>query len=299
VLCAGEPAYGSGGFKWDGTSTGWLRQYGSEPYAKPSMVTFDDRVDVMNSLGCHTIKAEIHPHDPTTNNGTVQRAQIIFDHGPSAIGAIRGQTWYYGWAFATNPAYTAQHSTTWPQFNVIMSWHGTRGSPYFSGTGTIISTLNERNDGSTFPYADKKYHLMFDSVGTDCTGKHSQWHIHDPRPFQPGHRYVIQEEIRWGDSHDGGMAVWVDGRQILHWTTGLSNMACGYGVYPVFENYRPADALIGNLLSGTNDAYYGGLIKGTTLSDVAIPRGHELRSVRVHRRRTLHRRRRRLAARPT
>jgi hypothetical protein len=35
------------------------------------------------------------------------------------------------------------------------------------------------------------------------------------------------------------------------------------------------------------------------LSDVAIPRGHELRSVRVHRRRTLHRRRRRLAARPT
>jgi hypothetical protein len=277
VFCLGDPYYGTGGFQWDGTRTRWARQYGTEPSPKASMVAFDNSVDVMKIVGCNTVRATIQPHDPTTNNGTVQRAQLIsgdreqaLAHAPS-FGAVRGQTWYYGWAFSTNADYQVQNSATWPQFNVIMSWHGTDGAPYFAGTGTLISTLNQWHNGTTFPYADGRPRLMFDSLGTDCSGTRRQWHFHDPAPFRPGHRYVIQQKIKWGDSRDGGMAIWVDGRQVVPWTTGLSNMACGYGLYPVFENYRPANGRIGNIIRRTNSVYYGGLVKGISLADVTIP----------------------------
>jgi hypothetical protein len=277
-----SPTFNGTGWWFDGTSTYWLRQYGMSPTPDPSMVTFDDSVAVMQSVGCHAVKAQIQPNDPTTNNGTDQRAQIISDDsdqtvvGAPSFGISRRQTWYYGFAFDTNPQYEPQNDySLYPQWNVIQSWHGDAGAPYFAGPGLIVATENQANDGTLLGQFTDGPHLQLDILGqSNCSGTptNQQLHIHDPYPFQPGHRYVIQEEITWGDSGTGAMALWIDGRNVLPWTTGISDLACGYGDYPVLENYRPYPTYVnGAPISVTNDVWYGGLIRGSSLADVAIP----------------------------
>jgi hypothetical protein len=280
VYCFGSPTYGDGdGFLGDDTSGGWVRQYGQSPALRPEMVTYDDRVHVMTSLGCHTIRARLRPNDPTTDGGSVQRAQLISSdtlqlkrgRGRS-FGVVRGQTWYYGFAFATNRGYKPQNSRKWPNWNMIFDWHWTEGAPT-CGMVLIDVSTQRATRGSPKRFADRRPRLSLDICGTSSARPAiaQQWHFYDPRPFRPGHRYRIYEKIRWGDSNTGAIAWWVDDAQVTPWTTGVSTMAAGYGEFPVFENYRPANARIGNLITWTNDVYYGGLVKGASLSDVAIP----------------------------
>ena len=53
--------------------------------------------------------------------------------------------------------------------------------------------------------------------------------------------------------------------------TNVSTLWIGRGVYPVVQNYRPHNARIGNQVTWTNSVYYGGLVKGASRGDVAIP----------------------------
>jgi hypothetical protein len=278
VYCLGDSSYGLGGFLYGGTSTEWLPQYGQSPTPKPSMVAFDNSVDVMNALGCQTIRAEIQPNDPTTDNGTSQRAQLFSDdtkqakHGLPSFGATRGQTWYYGFAFSTNQSYRAQDAWNWPDWNNIFIWHGTAGAS-FCGIAVAVSTKENLNGMGYAPFADGQPHLSLDVWGNSSANpsKIQEWHLYDPNPFQAGHRYRISMKVLWGDSNTGGVQWWVDGAQASSWTTGVSDMSVGYGLYPIFENYRPANAQMNNMVTWTNTVFYAGLVKGSSLADVSIP----------------------------
>jgi hypothetical protein len=242
------------------------------------MVAFDPSIDVMNAFGCQTIRAEIQPNDPTTDNGATQRAQLFSDDGGQAklglppFGVSRGQTWYYGFAFSTNQGYRPQNATNYPDWNNIFIWHGTAGAPY-CGLAVAVSSNVDLNGMGYGPFADGQPHLSLDVWGNNSTNpsKIQEWHFYDPNPFQAGHRYRIAMKVLWGDSNTGGVQWWIDGAQASPWTSGVSNMAAGYNLYPIFENYRPANSKINNMITWTNDVYYAGLVKGVSLADVAIP----------------------------
>ncbi len=238
------------------------------------MVAYDSSVDVMSSLGCETIRASVAPGDPTDPGGCCQRAQMISSDsmqaakgGPS-FGVVRGETHWYGFAFSTNAGYKPQ-SATYPDWNNIFIWHGTSGAP-FCGLALAVSTKVDTN-GSYSSFPDGQPHLSLDLWGNSTTnlGFTQEYHFYDPAPFQPGHRYRIAMKVLWGDSNTGGVEWWVDGRQVTPFTTGLTNMAVGYGLYPIFENYRPAASSAG--ITWTNTVYYGGLVKGSSLADVSLP----------------------------
>jgi hypothetical protein len=305
VYCAGDPTFNgtyaamtfNGNGWWaDGTSTYWLRQYGTGPVPKPSMVSFDDSPgNVMESVGCHSVAATIAPNDPTTGGGTVQRAQIISDdgdqssvnvNGPS-FGMTAGSAYYYGFAFETNPDYVAENSS--PFFNTLMTFHPGGASQYSGGT-LEDSAYGPFNDHGTANPSDDTYgnpwtdctnpvagvcgHLVFQIAGQrNCSGtptNEQRW-FNDPHPFVPGERYVIQAHITWASNDHGAATVWINGTQVGD-LTGISTLACGDTPYPVLENYRPYPTYVnGSETTHTNTVWYGGLIRGNTLTDVAIP----------------------------
>jgi Polysaccharide lyase len=274
VYCFGSPTWWNGGFLGDDTSLGWARQYGQSPSSNQGMVGYDSSVDVMNSLGCETMRASIAPSDPTDPGGCCQRAQVITSDsmqaakGDPAFGVVRGETHWYGFAFSTNAGYKPQ-SATYPDWNNIFIWHGNSGAP-FCGLAVAVSTKVDTN-GSYSNFPDGQAHLSLDLWGNSVSnpGFTQEYHFYDPRPFQPGHRYTIEMKVLWGDSNTGGVEWWVDGMQVTPFTTGLTNMAVGYGLYPIFENYRPNASAAG--ITWTNTVYYGGLVKGSSLADVSVP----------------------------
>jgi hypothetical protein len=76
--------------------------------------------------------------------------------------------------------------------------------------------------------------------------------------------------VRWSDEKTGALEVWINGQRIAD-ASDLSTMWRGESVYPIFENYRPGNWQIGNLITWTNTVYYAGLVKGRTRADVGIP----------------------------
>jgi hypothetical protein len=264
VFCVGSS------FSGDTTDTGWGRQYGQIPTPKPSMVVFDNSVGVMQSVGCNTLRMEILPGDPTDANGCCQRAQVI--HSSAGLGMTRGEEHWYGLAYRTNPGYRPQNSSTWPNWNAIHTLgHVTGGGPLCTELSVEVATRQNTGPGGYVAFTDglgPRLELNYDSnVGGVC----HHFHRYVPHSFIPGHRYVEQLHVRWGDYPNGCIEWWVDGEQIVPWTCGYGSMAPGYGMYPVLENYRPANARINNLITWTNDVYYGGLILGSTRESVVVP----------------------------
>jgi hypothetical protein len=82
---------------------------------------------------------------------------------------------------------------------------------------------------------------------------------------------VIQEKFTWGANNTGAATYWIDGRQIASYTN-ISTYGCTGGLYPVLENYRPYPTYVnGSTTTYTNTVWYGGIIRGNTFADVAIP----------------------------
>jgi hypothetical protein len=87
--------------------------------------------------------------------------------------------------------------------------------------------------------------------------------------FVAGQRYRIATRIKWDAYQAGSVDIYVNDAPVVS----LSNINTWWRsgtaldtVYPLFENYRKYD----NTLP-MNTVYYGGLIRGSTTADVAIP----------------------------
>jgi hypothetical protein len=293
VFCLGDSDFGGNGWRYDGTANGWIRQY---PSGLPQRVSFDNSVNVMRSVGCDTIKAELQPNDPDTNGGTtVQRAQLYVDDAQlakygrqPALGDTRGETTWYGFAFATNAGYTPQTGKadgTGANWNLIFSWHNTPVRGVWGPQANIqlvVATTAPSNGATAVSCGGQYTTLSQPRLSIELTGGNqddSRWFVDDSDStcrryfgpvFQPGHVYRVAMAVKWGDHKSGALKVWIDGTEVTN-VSGIDNLWYGAagqaGLYPVFENYRPYSFAIRSI----NDVYYGGLIKGTSLDDVQVP----------------------------
>lgn len=254
------------------SDTGWVRQYSGVA----ANITFDPSVDVMNALGCTSLKCVIPANEACVNGSN--RAQlfstdnIATSRGQPDFGMHAGEEWWYGFAFKTDAGYTPQNGQN-PNWNSIFCFHP--GAPYpMAGQHDIsVWTKNEAGGGSFVPFTDGKPRLGVNIRGENAAGQTYYFSKADSLPFVPGQRYVVQWRMKWSDSGQGEVEVWIDGRNVVPTVTGVTNLA--YGVpneYPLFQSYRRCPALKDGVpITNSNTVWYGGLVKAATRAGVAIP----------------------------
>jgi hypothetical protein len=310
VYCLGDPGWnywrtvedgaGQNGWWYNDTSAGWGRQF---PPGLPQRVSFDDSVSVMQSVTdaagqpCHTVKAEIQPHDVDARGGTSnQRAQLASDSSrmtgafygsQPALTPVPGQNWWYGFAFATNPGYTPHYDPTFGNWNSIFSWHNWYiGNSYgpLAPINLEVATIGPSTGENSYMCGSTMTKLFQPRLEVQLNGGNEDdpnWPKEDGQltcrrylgpVFQPGHLYRVQMYLNWDATMHGALQVWIDGTRYVD-VSGISNMwysgsTIDQNMYPIFENYRAYDTTL-----PTNDVYYGGLIRGSTQTDVAIRPG--------------------------
>ncbi|MGI8886634.1 MAG: fibronectin type III domain-containing protein [Gaiellaceae bacterium] len=290
VYCFGDPTYSGSGWQYDATSNGSVRQ----GYAQTlnQRVGYDNSVDVMRSVGCQTVKAEIQPRDPDANGGTAnQRAQLYMSDGQLAkygnqpsLDANVGKTSWYGFAFSTNSGYVPHYDPLFGNWNSIFSWHNAPINGVWGHLANIMLEVATIGPASGTEYRCgapstrlSQARLQIQLNGGDQADPN--WPNESGRltcrrylgpVFEPGRRYRVEMLVTWGAHMNGSLQVWIDGTKFVD-VAGISNVwysgsTIDNGIYPVFENYRAYDTSL-----PTNTVYYGGLVKGSARSDVAIP----------------------------
>ena len=245
------------------------------------------------SGSCNTVKAEIQPNDPQALGivNAAQRAVIRLTNPNAASGFYgytsgsnvlpkHGETWWYGLAFSTNPGYRPHYDPAFGSWNNIFAWHN---SIYSNPTGTNLSVgvstigpssgANQWSCGSALAQLSKPRIIIgldggnVSTSGSDTSQSTCRRYL-GPE-FQAGQRYRIGLRMKWNAYHNGEVEVWINGVRYVS-QTGISTWWRSGdaldNVYPIFENYRKYDTSL-----PTNIVYYGGIIKGATASDVAIP----------------------------
>jgi hypothetical protein len=306
VYCFGDPnwAYGNSaerGWWYGGTSTGWVRE-AADDSVNAERVQYDDSVKVMQSVAastgqprtqgrCHTIKAQIDPRDPVVPGiaNPSQRALVrltnpnttnpFYGPRPSII-PRNGETWWYGFAFATNAGFVP-HRGTFGNWNGIFAWHNNFG--YLQNIMLEVDTLGPtKSGGGAFSCVKPLTTLSRPRLGIQLQGGNandSSWPYGSSQLtclrfqgpiFQPGRLYRVSMRVSWSPYMRGTLEVWFDGLKYVD-VRGISNMwysgsTIDSGIYPIFTNYRPYDTSL-----PINVVYYGGLIRGTTRADVGIP----------------------------
>jgi hypothetical protein len=269
----GVASYAGTGWSSDTTSTGWTRQ---APIA--SRVAFAPHVRL--ALGWPTLGAQIDPGDPVLWGG--QRAQVfttetaLRERAELPLMTERGDSAWYGFVFRTSARYVPQKTMPYPNWNGVFSWHdgGYACGPAHcwapqANISVSIATAVPRDGHWRFLVQPR---ISIEVYGGDVHDK--EWWHHGHRwytvRFVPGRRYEIAMGVKWGDSGDGSIEVWINGRRVVA-QSGLSTLWQGLGVFPLFENYRPpgSDAAI----RAANTVYYAGLVRGATRSQVSMPRG--------------------------
>jgi Polysaccharide lyase len=296
VYCFGDPAISNAGWSsgWlgDVTSNDWRRQGYAGTLSQ--RVAYDDSVDVMRSLGCPTIRAEIRPTDPDANGGTAnQRAQVIASDsdmaaaGLPSFGIKEGQSHWYGFSFATNSGFVPTSKDPSFNWNVIQAFHNSPINGQWGPLANIQISVDTRGpaDGST-EWATNPVsgwarlpqpRLELQVNGGDQNA--STWPSEGPTltvhrwlgpAFVPGKLYRVQYKITWGAHKDGAVQLWIDG---VKWVdvTGVSNMwysgsTVDSGMYVELTNYRQYDTSL-----PTNSLFFGGIVTGATQADVAVP----------------------------
>jgi len=294
VYCFGDPLFNVTGWGGPITSNQWYRQGYAGTIAQ--RVVYDDSVNVMQSLGCHTIKAEIQPNDLDANGGTAnQRAQVITMDSYLAsaslpsLGMKQGQTHWYGFALRTNAGYQPTKGTATFGFNwnLLQAFHNSSINGVSGPLANVQIDVDTRGpcDGSTSWATDPpsgwcvlaQPRLEVQVNGGDQNA--STWPNEGPTltvhrwlgpVFQPGHLYRFQYKIHWDAFGSGTLEWWVDGTKYVD-VGGLNNMwhsgsTVDSNVYAEFSNYRWRDTTL-----PATDVYYGGLIRGETQADVIVP----------------------------
>jgi Polysaccharide lyase len=290
LYCFGDPLFNGSGWGGDVTSAGWHRQGYAGTLAQ--RVTYDDSVKVMQSLGCHTIKAEVQPQDPDASGGTAnQRAQVIaldsyLTSGQPSFGIKEGQTHWYGFAFTTNSGFVPHYDPVNGNWNAVMSFHNSPINGVWGPLAPImleVDTLGPSNGATNWDARASLTRLARPRLGIQLNGGNqndSNWpnegdgqitcHRFAGPVFTPGQLYRVQARITWGAHMNGALQVWIDGVKYVD-VTGISNLwysgtTVDNNAYPVFENYRYYDVML-----PTNDVYYGGLLTGSSQADVTVP----------------------------
>jgi hypothetical protein len=325
VYCFGGPRWLYGGqnsttpgWWFGGTSTGWGR-YAAD--GNPSLVSTDvefvDSVSVMGSVHgtygkpgtsgpCRTVAVAIQPGDPPTP-GVVAGAQAsgiglgsnatnaFYGQRPSII-PQQGETWFYGFAAATNGGYVPYGARrtdltfgNWNSFG--LEFHSTIGSlgPLMQQIATIGpggKGARGRNSSASYPCNSRMVKLarprlevaltggQNDAVGSD--GAHTCLRFQGPE-FHAGRLYRVIYQVKWDAFGHGMFRWWVDsgdgrGYRAYADVSGVSTLwrdASGNadaGTYPQLLNYRKTDTSL-----PTAVMYYGGIIRGATMRDVMIP----------------------------
>ncbi len=243
----------------------------------------------MQSLGCHTIKAEIRSNDLDAAGGTAnQRAQVIVldsyvaATGQPSFGMKAGQTNWYGYAFKTNAGYVPHYDPTFGNFNAIMSFHSSMGGP-LAPIMLEVQTLEPCNGSKDWNASACLTRAAQPHLGIQINGGLSgdaNWpnegdglftcHRYQGPVFVAGHLYRVQWKITWDAYQRAALQLWIDGVKYAD-VSGVSTLwrsdsTVDSGMYPVLENYRYYDSSL-----PTNDVYYGGLITGSTQTDVTVP----------------------------
>jgi Polysaccharide lyase len=268
-------------------------------------IAFDNSVNVMQGVAgnwgvpgtsgpCDTVKAEVDATDPQAPGivNPSQRAAIRLTNpnatnsfygysGSSSVLPSYGDTTWYGFAFATNPQYTPHYDPAYGTWNNIFAWHN---STYSNATGSNwsigVSTIGPSSGASSWScgqaaltrLAQPRLLISLDGGDVSQSGNDTSTstckRILGP-VFQPGQRYRLATRIKWDAYQNGSVEVWINDAQYVD-LSGISTWwRSGSSLdndYPIFENYRKYD----NTLPA-NIVYYGGLIRGSTQADVAIP----------------------------
>jgi hypothetical protein len=311
---------------WNGSisSTGWIRDSEGENAITPQRIYYDDSAfpnlmrSVSGSYGqlgepagasgpCRTAAVRIDTNDPQTpgisngSQGSVLRLDDTSDHDPDygsrpSAHPQPGETWYYGFAAATNAGYVPHGANStdpgfgnWNSFG--LEWHASIGL-----LGPImqeIATVGPSGSGSAGPNGSTSYPCNSNMVklaqprlqvaltgglnnATTNDSSHTCLRFQGPA-FQPGTVYKTIYQVKWDAFGQGSFRWWVDsgdGRgYVLYadvsgvstlWHDGSSNVDTK--TYPQLLNYRKTDTSV-----PTSIMFYGGFIRGSTMNDVSIP----------------------------
>ena len=215
---------------------------------------------------------------------------------PTAI-PQQGKTWWYGFAAKTNPGYVPHGWNTpdlafgnWNSFG--LEWHVSIGGttlgpimqeiatigPASGGTsgpnGSVVYTCNQTMTKLRHPRLQIALTAGLNTATTD-DATHTCRRILGPA-FQAGRLYKSIYQVKWDAFRQGEFRWWVDsgdGRGYVQYAdlTGVSTLwrsgsSPDTGTYPQLLNYRKADTSL-----PTSIMYYGGFVRGSTMTDVAIP----------------------------
>jgi hypothetical protein len=254
---------------------------------------------------CRTVAVTIQPNDPQSP-GVVAGAQAsvislnynatntFYGQRPSVI-PQQGETWTYGFAAATNAGYVPYGTnTTDPGFG---NWNSF-GLEFHATTGLLgpvmqeVATVGPASGGTAGPNGSISYtcgqnmvkltqpRLQIALTGglndkTTNDASHTCLRFQGP-VFHPGTVYKTIYQVKWDAFQQGSFSWWVDagdGRGYVQYAqaTGVSTLwrspaTVDTGTYPQLLNYRKTDTSL-----PTSTMYYGGFIRGTTMTDVTIP----------------------------
>ena len=256
---------------------------------------------------CRTAAVRIDPDDPPVSGvaAGAQASQLLpyydlytnpyFGPPPDAR-PQQGQEWWYGFAAKTNPGYIAHGQITpdltfgsWNSFG--LEFHQTIGQ-----LGPVMQEITTMtpNNFSTGPAGNKWWtcsqpggwtHIsqpriqlaltagLNDSVGDDAN--HTCRRIMGP-VFEAGRLYKSIYQVKWDAFNNGSLRWWVDsgdGQGYVKYAdwTGVSTLYRAgsnpdTGTWPTLLNYRKTDISLPSSIM-----YYGGFVRGSTMTDVAIP----------------------------
>jgi hypothetical protein len=331
VYCLGVPnwVFGDSSPGWwsGGTSTGWLRDAAGQNAITPQRVYFDDSVKVMDSVSgsygrpgtsgpCRTVAVRIDSSDPQVSGiangaqGSVirmdpQNATNTFYGGRPTVIPQQGETWYYGFAAATNGGYVPHGAKTsdpgfgnWNSFGLelhssigvlgpIMQEIATVG-PRGGGTRRRNGAISYRCNTNMAKLSQPRLQVALTAGLNNATtndSSHTCLRFQGPA-FRPGAVYRVIYQVKWDSFGHGLFRWWVDsgdGRgYVLYadadgvstlWRDGSGNVDTR--TYPQLLNYRKTDTSL-----PTSIMYYGGFVRGSTMTDVMIP-GSQRRKHRV------------------
>jgi hypothetical protein len=310
---------------WNGSvsSTGWIRDSAGQNGITPQRVYYDDSVfpDLMRSVSgsygklgeptgasgpCRTVAVRIDANDPQTpgitagSQGSVLRLDDTQEHNPDygarpSTHPLQGETWYYGFAAATNAGYAPHYDNAWGMWNSFgLEWHSSIGllgpvmqeiatiAPSSGGTtgpnGAVTYTCPETWNGMSRISQPRLQIALTGGLNDQTTNDASHTCLRIQGPvFRPGQVYKTIYQIKWDSQQHGSFKWWVDsgdGRGYLLYAdfTGVSTLwrdASGNvdsKTYPQLLNYRKTDTSL-----PTSIMYYAGYVRGSTMDDVVIP----------------------------
>jgi Polysaccharide lyase len=296
---------GTPGWWYGGTSTGWVRD-GDVPDLN-TVVHFDDSQSVMQNVTgsygspgssgpCHTVAAEVDGTTPQVAGiaNASQRAVMRLSspntsssfYGYSTDTSLlpqRGSTWWYGFAFRTNTGFVphgfASYDAAFGNWNNFMSWHTSTlsgvgdgwGLGFFIGNNAPAGSPAGAQYGCGASLTQVQPYIGVAVSGGDMANSAAQTCLRWRGPnFVAGALYKVAMRVTWSADQTGSVDIWINGAQYVH-ATGISEWwkngsTYDAGPYPLLYNYRRYDSSLPRDIF-----YFGGLIRGSTATDVEIP----------------------------